>query len=592
MKRKLTKMLAYLLVSLFILPGYLIASVLTTTPQPVKAATQVGGGGNIVGGILNDVGLNPITIYSAEAGDIDSSGVTIEISQNTTSKLEFDTVMPIMVVPSANLDLGSGNGVPIIITALSNKITIPVITASSAVDDGIVVIGVKVGATLAGYESTYTGTENLIVKTAGGTVVGSPILVDTQCPDFSNITSNPKYAKTGNVDLSFSTSEPLLGNPDVMINGNVASFVSLVGQNYQYQYAVTVADTEGPATIQIFGADVNFNIDLAGVTDTSALFIDMTKPSVPVNAVATASGKNIQVSWDASNDGVGSGIAGYNLFRSDNAFATPINPSLIIGANYIDTPGLNDDYSYKVEAVDKAGNISAKSVASNNVDFMGALPQAPANVITSVSGHTLTISWDAVGGGVTGYIVTINGVSRDAENVTTYATNLDYGTYTVLVTSYYSADSFGINDSNGLSDTKNAAITAGLEKSVTLASAVKTASVSQVGVAPESVEAAETPAVTTEPETTTDEGLVTEEEGKIKGEEESTETTDENINWTPWIILFVLIILAGAATGGYFYWFSGEEEAETKIKTRPEVEKKEIIKPKTKDSSSKKPRRW
>lgn len=41
---------------------------------------------------------------------------------------------------------------------------------------------------------------------------------------------------------------------------------------------------------------------------------------------------------------------------------------------------------------------------------------------------------------------------------------------------------------------------------------------------------------------------------------ESTPTATETTNWTPWIVLFILIILAGAVTGGYFYWFAGKEE--------------------------------
>ena len=82
------------------------------------------------------------------------------------------------------------------------------------------------------------------------------------------------------------------------------------------------------------------------------------------------------------------------------------------------------------------------------------------------------------------------------------------------------------------------------------------------------------------------------EEGQIKGEESTTtEETSEKINWTPWIILFILIVLAGAATGGYFYWFAGDEETQEAVKPKTEATKKPVAGAKTK-APDKKPRRW
>jgi hypothetical protein len=52
-----------------------------------------------------------------------------------------------------------------------------------------------------------------------------------------------------------------------------------------------------------------------------------------------------------------------------------------------------------------------------------------------------------------------------------------------------------------------------------------------------------------------------------------------------------LIVLAGAATGGYFYWFAGDEEVKTVVKSKPVIDKKPVAATKTK-GSDKKPRRW
>ncbi len=94
------------------------------------------------------------------------------------------------------------------------------------------------------------------------------------------------------------------------------------------------------------------------------------------------------------------------------------------------------------------------------------------------------------------------------------------------------------------------------------------------------------------------------EDGKIKGESDPVDTQDEDnkVNWTPWIVLFILILLAGVATGGYFYWFNGEEEVQTTVKEVKEA-KEEIIKPqvaaapvtqikKKNNNSNKKQKRW
>jgi len=56
---------------------------------------------------------------------------------------------------------------------------------------------------------------------------------------------------------------------------------------------------------------------------------------------------------------------------------------------------------------------------------------------------------------------------------------------------------------------------------------------------------------------------------------DANQTADENqpSSATPWVILAILIILAGIATGGYFYWFSGPEEVTTTVSDAPSTEK-------------------
>lgn len=84
------------------------------------------------------------------------------------------------------------------------------------------------------------------------------------------------------------------------------------------------------------------------------------------------------------------------------------------------------------------------------------------------------------------------------------------------------------------------------------------------------------------------------EETAIKTNDDNS--SDEEVNWTPWIVLFIMIILAGAATGGYFWCFSGQEDAKTIVReAKAEIEKKSTTKNKPnkpQPKSKKKTKRW
>jgi hypothetical protein len=91
---------------------------------------------------------------------------------------------------------------------------------------------------------------------------------------------------------------------------------------------------------------------------------DTTAPSVPTGVKATPTSESeIQISWTASTDPTGpgqniSGVKEYQVYRGATLLTTTVSTA------YLDT-GLTGGtaYSYQIIAVDKADNISAKSVA-------------------------------------------------------------------------------------------------------------------------------------------------------------------------------------------------------------------------------------
>lgn len=85
---------------------------------------------------------------------------------------------------------------------------------------------------------------------------------------------------------------------------------------------------------------------------------DTIAPSVPTGLrAAAASSSSVQLNWSASTDNVG--VTGYDVYRNN------VKVTTTTAVNYLDT-GLtaNTAYSYKVQAKDAAGNVSAASVAA------------------------------------------------------------------------------------------------------------------------------------------------------------------------------------------------------------------------------------
>ncbi|MGE3666792.1 MAG: fibronectin type III domain-containing protein, partial [Steroidobacteraceae bacterium] len=110
---------------------------------------------------------------------------------------------------------------------------------------------------------------------------------------------------------------------------------------------------------------------------------DTTPPSVPANLQATApSPTQVQLTWAASTDSGGAGLAGYRVYR--NGSTTPLaSPTT---NNYTDgSVAASTAYSYQVRAFDAATppNESGLSAAANSTTPAVA-DTTPPSVPTSV----------------------------------------------------------------------------------------------------------------------------------------------------------------------------------------------------------------
>jgi chitodextrinase len=140
--------------------------------------------------------------------------------------------------------------------------------------------------------------------------------------------------------------------------------------------------------------------------------VDTQPPTAPSNLTGTANGPNqVNLSWTASTDNVG--VTGYLLQRCLGSTCTSFSQiAAPTGTTYSDTSvAASTSYSYRVQATDAAGNLSAFSdVATVTTPAVPDTtpPSTPTNLAaTPISATQVNLSWTASTDnvGVTGYLL-------------------------------------------------------------------------------------------------------------------------------------------------------------------------------------------
>ena len=177
------------------------------------------------------------------------------------------------------------------------------------------------------------------------------------------------------------------------------------------------------------GSAVTYTYDAAGNRTQTTSKSESTAPSVPTGLSATAvSQTQINLSWSASTDTGGSGLAGYRIYRGGTQVGTSATTS------YSDS-GLaaGTTYLYRVAAYDVAGNVSAQSSQVSAKTLDTTPPSVPAGLTGSAASATLiNLSWTASTDnvGVTGYRIYRGGSQIGASATTTYADSTVAGSTT------------------------------------------------------------------------------------------------------------------------------------------------------------------
>jgi chitodextrinase len=166
------------------------------------------------------------------------------------------------------------------------------------------------------------------------------------------------------------------------VAGTATSFQNTgLAASTSYTYKVQALDAAGHASALSAGATAT----------TQAPPADTTAPSTPTGLSASVvSSSQINLSWAAASDNVG--VTGYKIYRGTGS-TTPAFLTSVSGTSFQNT-GLSasTSYTYKVQAVDAAGNASAQSAGVTKTTFgaavVGSLPgPGPFNMFASAGGE-------------------------------------------------------------------------------------------------------------------------------------------------------------------------------------------------------------
>ncbi len=143
---------------------------------------------------------------------------------------------------------------------------------------------------------------------------------------------------------------------------------------------------------------------------------DATAPTTPASLVATATGASqVSLTWTASTDTGGSGLAGYRVERCPGATCSGFVEVAAPATNTFADTGLSASttYRYRIRAIDGTGNSSGYSniaAATTQASSDTTAPTTPASLVATATGAsqvslTWTASTDTGGSGLAGYRV-------------------------------------------------------------------------------------------------------------------------------------------------------------------------------------------
>jgi len=192
-----------------------------------------------------------------------------------------------------------------------------------------------------------------------------------------------------------------------------------------YTYGIAAYDAAGNVTSASHALADSLTLPSAS-SDTAG-------PSAPTGlAVTQSTGNRVTLTWDAAQDDVG--VAEYTVFQGLYPIGTATGTSF-----EVTELTSAETYNWRVDAVDAAGNHSARSTAVTFTTPDAVPPTAPTNLAASAPAYNfVTLNWDAATDNiaVASYAVYRDGVLLTQVSGTTYPETTFTDTTTAPLTQY------------------------------------------------------------------------------------------------------------------------------------------------------------
>jgi hypothetical protein len=304
--------------------------------------------------------------------------VTIAANQtwNQTATGQLNTSVPAGTYKAVLMGNTGGTGFDFTTTGSGvNPVSFTATAIPSLPDLVVSALTAPATGTIGGQIAMTSTVLNQSTTTAGTSRLGFYFSTD------SNITTSDVFSG------SSCNTPTLVSNSSSNCNGLVNVPSSLAPGGY---YFGAIANDLGAVS------EVNNTNNARAVSITLIVPPDTTPPTVPSGpSAAAASSSQINLSWGASTDSGGSGLAGYALERCAGAGCTSFALLLNTPSTSYNNTGLSAStaYSYRLRAYDAAGNYSGYSsvVSATTLPTAGASP-----VLSNISTRGPVLTGDNV----------------------------------------------------------------------------------------------------------------------------------------------------------------------------------------------------
>ena len=163
--------------------------------------------------------------------------------------------------------------------------------------------------------------------------------------------------------------------------------------------ATTASTSYTDATLPVTGEDTYYyelraidaaGNESAGTADQPVTTADRTAPAVPTGLETSLSVGGIPVEWTAV-----AGAASYRVYRAPDGSSSYARIGDTAKASYLDTSAVEEStYTYRVTALDAAGNESARSAALRATRPDSTAPPAVTGLTVTPTGYGFSLAWD------------------------------------------------------------------------------------------------------------------------------------------------------------------------------------------------------